>query len=183
MTAFKPGTRYTDERKNLSYSVEQDKTLAGLLDDRYVLGIAKAKYANHVLQADGQLVTNLDLVRGAIAEATKRAEKAIDAARLVLGKTAAALARATKTTKDEAREAQAKAIQDMAVANNAHLASIALVDEFEQHIEQGRFLFVLSDFGLPVVYFQCAVAGNPDLPPLVGPGQPDKAVTAAKRKR
>ena len=36
------------------------------------------------------------------------------------------------------------------------------VREVEEHLEQGRFLFVVDEDGIPLVYFQCAVAGNPD---------------------
>lgn len=40
--------------------------------------------------------------------------------------------------------------------------------EAEEHIAQGRFLFIESALGIPYIYFQCAVAGNPDTPPLAG---------------
>jgi hypothetical protein len=40
------------------------------------------------------------------------------------------------------------------------------VEEIEEHITQGRFLFVLDADALPVIYFQAAVSHNPDLPAL-----------------
>jgi hypothetical protein len=40
--------------------------------------------------------------------------------------------------------------------------------ELRDHIEQNRFLFVLGDDGLPLIYFQCAVAHNRDVYPLTG---------------
>jgi hypothetical protein len=36
--------------------------------------------------------------------------------------------------------------------------------EVAEHIAQGRFLFVVDVDRLPVVYFQCVVEHNPDLP-------------------
>ena len=38
------------------------------------------------------------------------------------------------------------------------------VAEIQDHIAQNRFLFVLDDAFLPLIYFQCAVPGNPDVP-------------------
>lgn len=38
------------------------------------------------------------------------------------------------------------------------------VQEVVEHIGQGRFLFIVDADLVPVVYFQCAVSHNPDLP-------------------
>lgn len=35
--------------------------------------------------------------------------------------------------------------------------------EVEAHIAENRFLFVLDDAGLPVIYFQCHTGTNPDV--------------------
>ena len=40
------------------------------------------------------------------------------------------------------------------------------VAEVADHAAQERFLFVMGDDGLPLIYFQCDVPHNPDLPPL-----------------
>jgi hypothetical protein len=40
--------------------------------------------------------------------------------------------------------------------------------EIEDHIAQNRFLFVVDENMTPVIYFQCATPGNPDVyPPKV----------------
>lgn len=35
--------------------------------------------------------------------------------------------------------------------------------EIEAHIAENRFLFVVSENCIPLIYFQCAVPGNPDV--------------------
>jgi hypothetical protein len=35
--------------------------------------------------------------------------------------------------------------------------------DIRQHLAEDRFLFILGDHGLPIIYFQCAVAGNLDV--------------------
>jgi hypothetical protein len=37
--------------------------------------------------------------------------------------------------------------------------------EIEEHVSQKRFLFILGDDLLPLIYFQCATEGNPDVQP------------------
>lgn len=51
-----------------------------------------------------------------------------------------------------------------AVLRDATRASERLA-EIQEHIAQNRFLFVLDDDGFPLIYFQCAVPGNPDVFP------------------
>jgi hypothetical protein len=40
--------------------------------------------------------------------------------------------------------------------------------EIQDHIAQNRFLFIADDDGLPLIYFQCATPGNPDVFPQEG---------------
>lgn len=53
----------------------------------------------------------------------------------------------------------------------------ARIEEIVDHVAQHRFLFVVDAQGLPVVYFQCAVDENPDLPMAVAE-HPDPAAYA-----
>lgn len=39
----------------------------------------------------------------------------------------------------------------------------AKLDEVEEHIKQGFFLFIVDETYYPRTYFQCAVPGNPEL--------------------
>lgn len=41
-----------------------------------------------------------------------------------------------------------------------------LKEEIAEHVTQGRFLFIPIEQGARLIYFQCAVAHNPDLPEL-----------------
>jgi len=128
-----------------SYTDEQLATLETLHDQKYALGIADAKYVNHVLTPDGKLSTDLDTVRKHIKEEVTL--------------TSAELLSATRETRKAARAAANKA-QD-------------LQDEFEDHVEQKRFLFIVDEQGLPIVYYQTAVEGNPDLPMLKAHDTPE----------
>jgi hypothetical protein len=51
---------------------------------------------------------------------------------------------------------------DPAVLTQASQAA-AKVKEIEAMIEEKRFLFIVDGAGLPVIYFQCATPGNPDV--------------------
>lgn len=183
MTSLKAGTRFTDDRRNLAYSIEQTATLAKINDDRYAFNIAQAKYKNHALLPDGTISDDLDVVRKAIDDAAKAAQAAVDAARAKLTKAQHAARRATAAQKKESRATLNNVLLESSRANAAATAAEMLAVELDEHIEQERFLFVLGDHGLPVIYYQCAVADNPDLPRLAGADKPDKAVRAAKKRR
>lgn len=183
MTPLKAGTRFTDDRKNLAYSVEQTATLADINDERYALNIAQAKYKNHVLLPDGTISADLSVAHQAISSAAALAQKTVDDVRNKLTKATTTARRATAANRKDARQEVTALLAESNRANAAATAAEALALELDDHIEQERFLFVLSDHGLPVIYYQCAVAGNPDLPKLAGADKPDKAVRAAKKRR
>lgn len=65
------------------------------------------------------------------------------------------------------RAAGAAALAE-AVSNKDFKAAAIIQEklrELDEHIEQKRFLFIAGDDGMPLIYFQCAVAGNTDVYP------------------
>ena len=64
--------------------------------------------------------------------------------------------------------AQARVAALIAVGTSEALSAAAFaqarVTEIEDSIAQDRFLFVVGDDSLPIIYFQCATPTNPDLP-------------------
>lgn len=53
------------------------------------------------------------------------------------------------------------------------------MDEVNAALAEARFLFVVDDGGVPGVYFQCAVPGNPDVVIPRSPMMSDVALSAA----
>jgi hypothetical protein len=82
----------------------------------------------------------------------------------------------------EAARAQLAGILAGELTDPATLAKAKIAAEFVKevvdHVKQNRFLFVVNTDNLPVVYFQTAVDGNPDLPMAVAE-HPDPAAYAA----
>lgn len=65
-------------------------------------------------------------------------------------------------------EAIAGLVADASAESLAAAAEAArLKVEIAEHIAQARFLFVVGDAGIPIIYFQCATPDNPDLPSRV----------------
>jgi hypothetical protein len=65
--------------------------------------------------------------------------------------------------KERAAEILSGDLSDPSVLEDATRAA-RLVQEVVDHVAERRFLFVVDVHMTPVVYFQCAVAHNPDLP-------------------
>lgn len=74
-----------------------------------------------------------------------------------------------KVTKDldAMRNAIQKPLQEAAKAEDYKKAAILRdkLAEFDEHIAQKRFLFVMGDDEMPLIYFQCNVSHNEDLYP------------------
>jgi hypothetical protein len=136
-----------------SYTVEQLLKLEDLKDRRFTLGTARADVMNHVLHADGSMTTTpggvVAAVRAALTAALKEASDLL-------------VPVAGETEEEEVeRLSKSHAASTRATDLNAKLR------EVNEAVRQKRFLFIVDEDELPVVYFQCAVDGNPDLPPLV----------------
>jgi len=146
-----------------AYTAKQYAALPALRDPRTVEGnyAARAEFANKVMAPDGTIVDNVELVRAAtVADAADRAVRAAEASRTLADAKAAAaadpanpaLASAQVRARDAARRAEIVADQAAGEARN-----------FQGHLDEGRFLFIVDEFARPQIYFQCAVPGNPDV--------------------
>lgn len=58
-------------------------------------------------------------------------------------------------------------VDDLDALREAAAESEEHAEHLEAHIDERRFLFVVNEEGVPVVFFQCAVPGNPDVPEMV----------------
>lgn len=118
-------------------------------------GAAKKDYVNRVLLPDGKISKDLDAVRKAIAKAETADRAELDA---FLKENQAAI------VKDELTPEQRQRL-----VNLRENARHRLGDEFEEHIRQKRFLFIVDAELIPRIYFQCFTGVksgkplNPDL--------------------
>lgn len=112
-------------------------------------GAARPEFMNHAMLADGSITADLAPIRAAAAAATiadRAAYRAfVDAHRDAIV--------------DESLEASLK--QQFIVLRSASKHDLA--EELEAHIAEQRFLFIVDADLVPRIYFQCAVAGNPDV--------------------
>lgn len=154
------------EKGMAHWTIEQLAKIDEIKDDRFELGIAKAKYVNHVLEPDGTLHADLDKIRRASADVLKEFDGRIADAKKGVEKANNAMLRATKANRKQLRGVANEALAELGAANQAQLAAAAHINQIDDHVDEGRFLFVVNELGVPVVYFQCAVPENPDLPKL-----------------
>jgi hypothetical protein len=148
MAKFKAGTPVTNNPKRAHLTQEQWDAFEKALDPNAPVRAAKAEFVNHFLLPDGTIERNEEYHASMIAKAERDKDDAIRAAHAALdGNDPAEALRAAEAA--------------------AH--ATARRGEVEDHLAQSRFLFAVDEEGMPVVYFQCAVSGNPDVfPPQHG---------------
>jgi hypothetical protein len=128
------------------YTVEQLAALEGMKDRAYTFGIARAEFANTVLQPDGSHSTDLAAV--------------------------------TAAAKAQLNTALSGDTDNPAVLDQAkRLAELA--QQIRYHIKQNRFLFVVGDDHLPIIYFPCATPDNVDALSALSPHADDHPVLVA----
>lgn len=132
-----------------SYTAEQLEAIEGMKHPAYVLGIADKQYVNKVLHPDGTLSDDLQAVIDAVREKFVEASTVAQEAMAGFGEFDGATAEELQKALGDARLWAGK------------------VEELEDHIGQKRFLFTVDQDCMPMVYFQCAVEGNPDAPARV----------------
>jgi hypothetical protein len=132
-----------------AYTDEQHAALEGLAQPGLRLRAARAEFAGKLLLADGTISDDVD---GMVAAAAAF-DKGLAASR------AAFVAHLR-----EANPALAAAAVDRAAAA-AGLNAVNKAAEAAAMLAEQRFLFIVDGAGVPIIYYQCAVPGNPDIEP------------------
>jgi hypothetical protein len=145
------GTQTKSATTPSEYSDAQYAALEGVKQRTPALkfGAARPEFANKIMLVDGTISDNLDAVRAALPAAEQK-----DRAAFAAFKQQHADAVLNDTIAPELM-AQFVTLRD--------LARHSRIDEFEDHVGQARFLFIVDADLVPRIYFQSAVPGNPDV--------------------
>jgi hypothetical protein len=130
-----------------AFTDQQYAALEGLKQPGLRLRAARAEFAGKLLLADGTVSDDVGAMMAAATEfdqvlAASRAAFIAQLREANPGVTAAALDRAV-------------AVAGLNPVNKAAEAAAMLAEE--------RFLLIVDGAGVPVIYYQCAVPGNPDI--------------------
>jgi hypothetical protein len=146
---YAPGTKsastpseYTDAQWNALEALKQT-------EPKLKFGAARPEFMNKIMLIDGTLNDDHDAVKAACAAA--------DAADIVR------LNEFLSANGDAVLHDTLDAAQRRELVNLRHHAKHNLVEEFEDHVNQQRFLFIVDADLVPRIYFQCAVPENPDV--------------------
>jgi hypothetical protein len=137
-----------------AYTEQQWRALEGLKHPGLKLRAARAEFAGKLLLADGTVSNDIDAMRAAAAEFDQK----------LAASRAAFVAQLRETNPGLAAAAldRAAAAAGLNPVNKAAEAATMLAEK--------RFLFIVDGGGVPLIYYQCAVPGNPDIEPALSEG-------------
>lgn len=132
-----------------------------------VYGAARNEFVNHVLRADGTIDTDLSVVRAALVQADQDDVTRLNAF--------------TAQHKDDILRGTLSKDLLIELRDLQFWANHSQTDEFDDHVAQQRFLFVVDVDFIPRIYFQCVTPTNPDIE-FVDPTQdPDHSTRQAAK--